>query len=295
MRASKNHFNNPIEITNFAPMQKMKRIGMLLITVLLISSCGEYSKVLNKGTIEEQYKMAAEMYDAKKYNKAISLFDKITPGYRGKPQMERIQFMISDAHYQTKQYSLSAYYFDRFTKNYPKSTKREEAAFLAAHSYYLDSPVYSLDQAATNDALLALQKYIDTYPNSNRIEEANLLVKDLRYKLEKKAFETAKQFYHIEDYTAAITAFDNLISDYLGTTFREEAMFLKFKASHDLALKSVFSKKEERLKAAESAYDRLKRNYPESSYFKEGDKLMKDVNEALAEFAPLVVTNPENK
>ena len=271
-------------------MQKMKKIATLLFVALMLSSCGEYNKVLNKGTIEQQYKMATEMYEAKKFDKAIKLFDKIMTGYRGKPQMERIQYMISYSYYNTKQYSLASYYFDRFTKNYPKSTKREEAAFLSAHSYYLDSPIFSLDQTATNEALVAMQGFIDTYPNSEKIAEANQFIRDLRYKLEKKAFETAKQYYHIEDYTAAITSFDILVSDYLGTTFREEALFYKFKASHDLAMKSVFSKKEARLKSALKAYEKFNRNYPESEYKKESNKLLENVNDKLSDFSLLVIT-----
>ena len=275
-------------------MQKMKKIASLLLIALTLFSCSEYNKVLNKGTIEQQYKLATEMYEAKNYKKAINLFDKIMTGFRGKPQMERIQYMISESYFQTKQYSLSSYYFDRFTKNYPKSTKREEAAFLAAHSYYLDSPIFSLDQAATYEALDAMQLFIDTYPNSEKLAQANKEIKDLRYKLEKKSFETAKQYLHIEDYTAAITSFDILISDYLGTTFREEALFLKFKASHDLSVKSVFSKKEARLKSALNAYERLIRNYPDSQYLKDANKMVKDINDELANYSLLVVTQPEN-
>lgn len=271
-------------------MQKMKKIATLLFVALMLSSCGEYNKVLNKGTIEQQYRMATEMYEAGKFEKSIKLFDKIMIGYRGKPQMERIQYMISYAYYNTKQYSLASYYFDRFTKNYPKSTKREEAAYLSAHSYYLESPIFSLDQTATYDALSSMQNFIDTYPNSEKIAEANQNIKDLRYILEKKAFAIAKQYYHIEDYTAAITSFDNLISDYLGTKFREEAMFYKFRASHDLAMKSVFSKKEARLKSAIKSYDRLKRNYPESEYMKESNKLLKNINNKLSDYSLLVVT-----
>ena len=103
-------------------MQKNKIYIFIFILAVSLSSCGEYSKVLNKGTKEEQYKMATEMYEAQKYNKAIQLFEKLTPLYNGKPQMERIQYMVAQSYYNTKQYTLSAYYFDRFVKNYPKSS-----------------------------------------------------------------------------------------------------------------------------------------------------------------------------
>ncbi|MBS3992271.1 MAG: outer membrane protein assembly factor BamD [Bacteroidetes bacterium] len=254
---------------------------VLLLVFVTLSSCSEYQKVLNKGSVEDRYKMATELYDAKKYSKTIPLFEKITPSYRDKPQMERIQFMVADAHYQIKDYNLAAYYFDKFTKNYPKSSKKEEAAFYAALSYYKQSPKYSLDQKETTQAIEALQNFINTYPASEYVVEANKLVKELTIKLEKKAFEIAKQYYLIEDYKAAIVAFDNLTSDYLGTIYREEAMFLRFKASNDLALKSVILKKEERINNAIKAHQKLKRNYPSSKYLEEANKMLDVLNKEL--------------
>ncbi|MDO9261937.1 MAG: outer membrane protein assembly factor BamD, partial [Flavobacteriaceae bacterium] len=253
-------------------MIKNIRIILLLLVTTVTVSCGQYQKVLNKGTVEDQYKMATELYEAKSFGKSIPLFEKITPSYRDKPQMERIQFMVADAHFQTKDYSLAAYYFDKFAKNYPKSSKKEEAAFYSALSYYKISPKYSIDQKETHQAIEALQNFINNYPSSEFTVEANKLVKELTIKLEKKAFEIAKQYYLIEDYKAAITAFDNLMTDYLGTVYREEAMFLRFKASNDLALKSVITKKEERLNNAVKAHQKLKRNYPNSKYLAEADK-----------------------
>lgn len=273
-------------------MQKMKKIVFLFLVTISFISCSEYQKVLNKGTVPDQYKMATSMYEAGKYNKAIMLFEKITPSFRGKPQMERIQYMISDAYYQTRQYSLASYYFDRFTKNYPKSTKKEDAAYLSARSSYLDSPVFSLDQTTTNEALNAMQSFINTYPNSDKLEEANMAVKELQYKLEKKAFETAKQYYHIEDYIASIKSFDNFISDFIGTSFREEAIFYRLKASYELGMNSVQHKKEKRLNDAVKAYEKLKRNYPESKYLKDSDKMLKELNQELAAFT--TVANLEN-
>ena len=120
-------------------MQKNNFFIFILMVGIMLSSCGEYQKVLNKGTSQEQYKLATELYDQQKFNKAIQLFEKITPSYRGKPQMERIQYMVAQSHYNTKQYSLSAYYFDKFVKNYPKSSKIEEAAYISAHSYFLSN------------------------------------------------------------------------------------------------------------------------------------------------------------
>lgn len=271
-------------------MSKMKNIFTILLVSLMVISCGEYHQVLNKGTIEEQYKLATEMYDTENYNKAIQLFEKVTPGYRGKPQMERIQYMISTSYYKTKQYSLASYYYERFANNYPKSTKSEEAAFYSAHSYYLDSPVVTLDQTSTHEALSAMQKFMDKYPESKRIDEANECIQELRFKLETKAFKTAHQYYHIEDYTAAITSFDNLIGDYLGTKYREEAMYMKYASAYELGLRSIPQKQGTRIKNAITYYEKFKKSYPDSEFMEDSEKKLKDLNKQLAVYEEMAAS-----
>ncbi len=266
-------------------MFKMKNLIYIAVIGVLFTSCGEYQKVLNKGTVEEQYAMATKQYEAKKYNKALGLFEKITDAYRGKPQLERIQYMIAQSNFNTKNYDNAGYYFNRFTLNYPKSSKKEEAAYLSAYSYMLASPVFSLDPTDTNKALNAFQGFIDAYPDSKRMPDANKYYKEIRYKLQKKAFEIAMVYYTTADYdparnyTAAIQAFDNLLEDYLGSEFKEEALYYRLKASHDLALRSSVRRQSVRIKAAIKAYEKLKRNFPKTKYLVDSNKMLATLEE----------------
>jgi len=272
-------------------MLKNKILSFILFIALVTTSCSEYQKVLNKGTVAERYQLATEMYEAQKFSKAIQLFDKIMASYRGKPQMERIQYMIANSYYNTKQYTLASYYFDRFVKNYPKSSKVEEAAFLSAHSYYKASPVYSLDQKNTTEAINALQNFIYKYPNSNKVEEANNYIKELNFKLEKKAFEIAKQYYIIEDYIAAVSSFDNFIENFLGTKLKEEAMYLRFKAGFELGMNSIITKKETRINNAIKNHERLKKAFPSSTYLNETEELVEKLKKELNTLIALKTEN----
>ena len=279
-------------------MQKIKNLACLLMFSLVLFSCGEYQKVLNKGTTEEQYKMAVKLYESNKFSKALRLFEKITPTYRGKPQMERIQFMVAQSNFNEKNYSMSGYYFDRFAKNYPKSSKLEEAAFLSAYSYKLASPSFSLDPTDTNKALDAFQSFINTYPDSDKIEEANQHYKELRYKLQKKYFEIAKTYYRtaeydLRNYKAAIQAFDNLLADYLGSEFKEEALYYRLKAAHDFVLKSYDRRKPERIKDAIDAYDKLKRNYPESQFMEDSNIMLATLQKEQVRIDALIAKQVE--
>ncbi len=262
-------------------MLKTKNL-LLIAFAIFFTACSQYNKVLNKGTAEEKYKMATELYESKKFSKALRLFEIITPVYKGKPQMERIQFMVAQSYFNTKDFESASYYFGRFSENFPKSTKREEADFNAAKSGFLASPKYSVDQTLTLEALASFQKFINTYPTSKRLEASNKMVSELQQKLEKKSFMIAKQYYDIGYFKSAITAFDNLTSEYLGTIYREKAFFYKFKASYELGVNSTYAKKLTRLNAAQKAFEKLKRNYPSSEYLKESERMLKRINKEKA-------------
>ena len=114
------------------------------------------------------------------------------------------------------------------------------------------SPVYSKEQHETVHALEKLQLFVNKYPDSDFLPQANELIKELDYKLERKAFEIAKQYNNIayfesSDYLAAIKAFDNFLADFPGTSFREQAMFYRLDSAYKLGINSVKSKQEDRL------------------------------------------------
>ena len=267
----------------------MNKIVSVLFLIISLTSCSEYQKALKSEDLALKNKMANELYEKEKYNKALRLYEQIVPAYRGKPNAERMFYMFSKSYYNTKQYYLAGYQFESFASNYPKSEKREEAAFLAAECFYRQSPRYSLDQTDTEKALDKLQKFIDSYPDSEYLAQANVYVKELREKLEKKAFEIAKQYYTISDhrleYNAAFTALDNFISDYPGTPYKEEALFLKFSTAYKLAMNSVQYKKEERLNQAKNSYATFAKFKADSEFKEKADQMLATIDKELQQFS----------
>ena len=262
-------------------MIKKLRISILLLVVLSTFSCSEYQKAVKSDDIKVKYELAEKLYDAGKYKKAIRLFEAIVPKYAGKAQGERIYYFLADSYYKTEDYYLSSYQFERFAKSYPRSEKAEEAFFLDAKSQYFLSPKYSIDQTETHKAQEKLQLFINKYPNSEYIDEANKMTLELRTKLEKKGFEIAKQYNKISDYKAAIKATELFLAENPGSVYREDALFQRFYALYHLAFNSIYTKQEERLNDAKEAYKILKRYYPETKYSKDVDRKLEDINNEL--------------
>ncbi len=263
----------------------MKRFLYLLICVVTFGSCSEYHKALRSEDVASKNKLAEKLYKEEKYKKALRLFEQIVPQYRGKPQAERVMYYYADTYYQLEDYYLAGYQFERFTKSYPKSQKTEEASFKGAKSYYYLSPRYSLDQTETTKALEKLQSYINTYPESEKLKEANTLVAELRDKKERKAFEIAKQFHHRRDYKVAISAFDNYLVDYPGSTYREKVLYYKLESEYLLAVGSYESLVEERLTTAQGYYNTYKKYYKtEGEFFDKAQEIAEDIKSRLEQF-----------
>lgn len=269
----------------FASCLKFMKRGLyiLLISILFIS-CSDFQKTLRSEDVAEKFKMATELYEAEKWNKSFRLLDQILPQYRGKPQAEKLTFMHAMCSYNLKDYYISSYHFDKFVHTYPTSEKMQEAAFLAAKGYYYNSPVYSKDQKETVEAIEKMQLFVNAHPNSEYLDEANTIIKELDFKLEKKAFEIAKQYDLIRDYKASIKSFNNFLLEFPGTSLRNDALFYRFDAAYNLAILSVDYLKEQRLKEAMAYYDTLKKTFPNSEYLEDAHKMNEELEQELNTF-----------
>jgi outer membrane protein assembly factor BamD len=265
----------------------MKKILFFFAFVALLTSCNQYQKALKSEDISKKFSEATRQYEIGKYSKAIRLFEQIAPAYKGKPSAEKMFYMYAQSLYKTKQYYLAAYQFESFASLYPKSEKVEEASYLGAKCFSKLSPRYSLDQVDTYKAIDKLQTFIDRYPNSDYMIEANVIAKELREKLEKKAFEVAKQYNTISDFKSAIVALDNFIINYPGTPYKEKALYYKFDSAYKLAINSISTKMEDRLLDAKTAYDKLIKFNSNTEYKGKADMMLAIIENELKQFSKI--------
>ncbi|NMH89444.1 outer membrane protein assembly factor BamD [Flavivirga algicola] len=272
----------------------MKKLFYILIIFAVFSSCSEYQKALKSESIADKFKLGETLYNEGKFSKANRLFAQIVPNYRGKPQAEKLMYLYSNSFYKMKDYYISGYQFERFVTSYPKSEKLEEASFLSAKSYYMLSPVYSKDQKETKEAIEKLQEFINLFPESEHLSEANKLVKELDFKLEKKAFSIAKQYNQISDFPASIKSFDNFVFDFPGSELREEALFYRLDSAFKLAINSreykktldgIVPLKKNRLKTAKEYYASFKKLYADSKYIEDADDMATTLDEELKSYS----------
>lgn len=261
-----------------------RKAGILFIALIsiLITSCDGYNKLLKSKDFEKKYEAALSYFEKADYFKAQQLFDELLVIYRGTPKAEEVFFKYAYTYYHMEDYITAAFYFQKYAATFPKSPKTEEAYFMSAYCKYLDSPNFSLDQTSTLDAISQLQSFINIFPNSERIIVCNQYIDELRLKLEKKDFERAK-LYNTTGYDrSAITSLKLFVKNTPGSVHHEEALFLILDASYRYAVKSVVTKRTERLEEARQAYTTYISLYPSGAFRAKADIILKKIESEIA-------------
>jgi outer membrane protein assembly factor BamD len=259
--------------------QKQRHLlsGLLIVLLIAVAGCkSKFEKLKASNDNAKKYQAAIALYNKKDYNKALELFETLVQRYRGQAQAEDLYYYYAYTNYRLRDYTSASYHFKQFSDTYPSSQRAEECNFMSAYCYYLDSPVYSLDQENTTKAIDKLQLFINLYPKSERVAEASKLIQNLRDKLERKAYENAKLYLTISDYQAAVIDFGNVLRDYPDTKYAEEMEFLTIKAQYEYAQHSGLSKQEDRFNTAINFKKQFADKYPASKYLPDAVVLEKD-------------------
>ena len=255
-------------------MKKTSFLILFLAVFTLITGCAsEFVKLERSNDYEEMYEGAIALYEKGKYERAKLIFERIYPYYRGSEQAEKIRYYWAYCEFYQHLYQLSAYQFKEFYQTFGRSPLAEEAQYMEAYSLYLDAPDADLDQASSEQAVLAMQNFLNRYPASQHYQEANEIIDELQIRFETKAYETAKLYYRLTTglsyrtyLEAALVTFESFKEDYPDSKYNEELLFLSVETSYKLADNSITGKRKERFDKTVDLYQEFMEKYPESEY-----------------------------
>jgi outer membrane protein assembly factor BamD len=263
-------------------MRIIVKLSLLVLIVLSLAGCSGYEKVLKSNDYKKKYSEAMRYYNIKKdYTRSAALFDQIAAVFRGTVQADTIYFYQAMSYFKQGDYILSGHYFRTLAQTYGGSPFVEEAEYMGAYCFYLTSPRPELDQTNTIEALQAIQLFLIKYPTSKHVEEFSGFVDELRNKLVKKSYLSAKLYFDLDDYKASIVALNNSLVQYPESVYREDIMFMLLESSYLYAYGSVRVKQKERYQDAIDEYYSFAAEFPNSKYIKEAKRYYKLSSEIL--------------
>jgi len=261
------------------------RFIAVMVAVIGLASCSKFRKIQKSGDWKIKYEAALEYYEDKDYHRAEVLLDEIRPIIRGTAEAELAEFTLAYCYYHQRQYILSAHHFEEFIRIYGRSEYMIEASYMHAYSLHLQSPDHQLDQTVTYESIVAMQNFIDKFPDSEYAKDADDIIDQMQVKLETKAYEECRLYFRLRRYTSAVVVYDNFKDDYPDSKYQEEVAFLKIQTLFDYAKQSIRSKQEERFQETTEAYLEFLDKYPQSEYLKQSEKIYAESIEEITKFA----------
>ncbi len=257
------------------------RLYIVLIVLMLVSSCGEYEKLLKSTDVDLKKAKAKEYYEGGQYVKTTEILTQILPRFRATEEAEELNWIYAKSYYGMRDYIMAGSYFKSFIEQFPFGKYAEEGSFMAAMCDYNIAPRSKLDQENTRNAIEGFNLFLLRFPDSPRVEESKKLLKELQEKLVEKSYLSAKLYYDMKQYKAAVVALNNSLKEYTDSKYREEMMFLKLSSLHLYAEFSQPNKQKERFQETLDDYFSFMEEFPQSLYSKEVNSIFEKTNRYL--------------
>lgn len=262
-------------------MKLCVRIFAALVTMTLCSCKSQFELLLNSNDVDAKYKAAFEYFDNKKYGKAASLFESLSMLTEGTAKDDTVKYYWGLSNYKAKDYYTAETNFEKFAENFPRSPFASDATYLRLDCLYMQTLRYELDQTPTYKAINAISEYILEYPSSDHLQVCRDMLVELNERLDKKAYESAKLYYKMEDYLASRVAFGNVLKDDAENIYREDILYYMAMSSYKYAFLSVPEKQKERYLDFVDDYFNFVGEYPDSHFRKELDVVYGKAQKAL--------------
>ena len=241
----------------------------------------QYELLLNSNDVESKYEAAFLYFNEGKYVKAASLFESLAILTDGTERDDTVMYYWGLSNYKAKDYYTAEANFDTFVENYPRSPFSSEARYLRLDCLFSQTLRYELDQTPTYKAMNAISEYLVEFPSSSHVQTCRDMLVDLNERLDRKAYESAKLYYKMEDYLAARVAFRNVLKEDSENIYREDILYYIAISSYKYASLSVPDKQKERYLTFVDDYFNFVGELPDSRYRRELDIVYRRAQRAL--------------
>ena len=200
----------------------MKKLTTIIIIGMFIAGCGRKEVLLEEDLIP-RFDKAMEYFERGKFLRAKDEFDYIIMADPGSKIANESQYYKSESMFQMEEYDGASNGFDRYARFSPDYSKIEKARYRICECAIFSSNSYQREQSQTHYALEQLQMFIEDFPKSDLVIDAESAILDLRRKLARKEYEVGRMYLKLEEYDSALLYFKSVLNHYYDTAIADDA------------------------------------------------------------------------
>jgi outer membrane protein assembly factor BamD len=252
-------------------MQRLICASVIVSVLALVAGCAARdSSVIPPGTTDaDQYLFERGQEELQKRNWAAAreYFRQIVDNYPQSKYRPDAKLAIGDTYIgedTSESLVLAANEFREFLTFYPTHPRADYAQFRLAVSYAKQMLPPDRDQTATRETIKELQTFLERYPNSPLVPEAQKLLREAKDRLSESSYRVGLHYFRIKWYPGAIDRFREVLKNDPEFTHRDAVYY-------HLAEALVRSDKKN-IPEALPYYERLLAEFEQSEYLDDAKK-----------------------
>lgn len=200
-------------------------IALMLLSMVMVNGCGK--RGIDDLPMDAAWAKIKNYYERGRYLDASEHLEIFLINYAGSTLADSAQWLLAESHFELKEYIISASEYEKLITQYPRSRLTEEGEYKLALSYYELSPKYFKEQVYSERAVEMFQLFIEDFPSSMLVTDAEERILELRTKLAKKEYRAGRLYHRMGQYSAARIYYQSVLDDYYDSEYAEDAQLYK--------------------------------------------------------------------
>jgi outer membrane protein assembly factor BamD len=232
----------------------MKKFCILLFSFILFACATEedpIKKEVKNMTSKEVYLLANEALQKSNYERAIKLYNVLELTYPYGLYAQQGMLDLAYAYYKNSNIPMALATLDQFILIYPTNLNKDYALYLKGIINYKgdDNVIFKylrqdpseLDIDNLKQSYFDFNQLVNEFPNSKYSLKANLYIKDIINSLAKSEIYKANYYMSIKAYLSAINHTQQILINYKGSIYIEEALAIEVVAYKNLSQNELSS------------------------------------------------------
>tara|TARA_B110000438_G_C15647280_1_gene578010 strand:+ start:5 stop:781 length:777 start_codon:yes stop_codon:yes gene_type:complete len=195
---------------------------LILITGLFFTSCGKKNIQIEQD-LSPHFDKGLRYFGKNKFMRAKDEFEYIIMTDPGSKLASESQYYKAESMFKMEEYTEASIAFDRYVRFSPDYKKIEKARYRICECAVFSSNSFQREQSQTYYALEQLQMFIEDYPKSSLVQDAEAKISDMRLKLALKDYEAGRMYLKLEEYAAALVYFKSVLNNYYDISIADDA------------------------------------------------------------------------
>ncbi len=256
---------------------KLSVFLLLTFSMLFVVSCG--SKKVPKDMNDEQlYEAAVEelqgqnrgfpwIFGGRDFDTIFKLFKEVQLRYTYSSYATLAELRTADTYFERGEYETAAIEYEEFLKRHPGHKEAAYATYRLGLSFYKEISSPDRDPTFTREALEWFTFFVDEYPGSPLVPDAEQRMQKCRDRLAKREIMIGNFYNKRKNYNAAASRYIVVVSEYPNSNKYQEALYLLGRAYA----------KSERYELARNTLSRLVQEYPDQKYSGKASSILNDI------------------